>query len=82
MPIEHTRRGLLRGAGALLICAPAIVRAASLDAIRGVPMGLTEAWCMEEMQRIMREAVEHTVKQIEYNLYHRQPPYMGSLLAL
>lgn len=37
---EHSRRGLLTGLGTLFLCAPAIVRAASLDAIRGVPMGL------------------------------------------
>jgi hypothetical protein len=37
---EMTRRGILFAAAASLICAPAIVRAASLMSVRGLPLRL------------------------------------------
>lgn len=42
--MEIARRKFLTGLGSLFLAAPAIVRASSLDAIRGVPMDGFRLW--------------------------------------
>lgn len=62
MPIDHTRRGLLRGAGALFLCAPS-----SLVAIRGVLMG-----CDFNTDHLVISANErYLVAWIRYESYDR-----------
>lgn len=69
MPIKHSRRGLLRGLGATFLCAPAIVRAASLDAIRGV---LLHPYAMRAMD-LADSRWSLTLRAIENNILYGIP---------